>query len=179
MRKFILLAVVLICLVVGSPAPATAEPITVKATVEPTHVPVVLGDRFTIETTLTNTAASSTGDLLVHLNVASLDSSVYVDPEDWSSERSQQLLLQPGESRTLSWDLQAVNPGSFAVYVVVLPYGDAAARNQELVVGPLARINVAARSMLSAGGALPVVLLIPLLLGVAAAGARLRLRRRS
>ena len=70
-----------------------------------------------------NTGATPTGEILAHLNVASIEGTVYVDPEDWSPSRSQQLSLEPGESQKLSWELQAVNAGHFAAYVVVVPFG--------------------------------------------------------
>lgn len=151
---------------------------SVSVAIEPNRVSTVLGGRLTVTTELTNTSTSDSGALLAHLNVASIEGSVYVDPEDWSSDRSQELSLQPGESRTLSWEIQAVNSGSFAAYVVVLPYGKAVVGQEDLVVSPLVRLEVARRSTLTAGGALPVVLAIPLLLGLTAAGARLRARRR-
>ena len=73
-----------------------------------------------------------TGEILAHLNVASIEGSVYVDPEDWSSDRSQQLSLKPGESRKLSWEIQAVNSGLFAAYVVVVPFGNTVNGNEDL-----------------------------------------------
>lgn len=151
---------------------------SVSVAIEPNRVSTVLGERLTVTTELTNTSTSDSGALLAHLNVASIEGSVYVDPEDWSPDRSQELSLQPGESRTLSWEIQAVNSGSFAAYVVVLPYGKAVVGQEDLVVSPLVRLEVARRSTLTAGGALPVVLAIPLLLGLTAAGARLRARLR-
>jgi len=121
MRRVLVLAGALICVLSGIPAPAMAAPLTVDIVVDPTQVETVLGDRFTITTDVRNTGRTDSGPLLAHLNVASLQPDVYVDPEDWSSARSQELSLQPGESRTLSWELQAVNSGRFAAYVVVLP----------------------------------------------------------
>jgi hypothetical protein len=155
-----------------------ALPITVTLAMEPTQVSTVLGGRFNIQTEVTNTGTATTGALLAHLNVASIEGSVYVDPEDWSANRSQQLELQPGETRRLVWEVQAVNSGTFAAYVVVLPFGDTGAAAEKLVVSPLVKLEVAPRSTLNAGGTLPVVLLVPILLGFITAAARLRLRRR-
>lgn len=178
MKRLHAVALLAIGLLLGSPVPAMAQKTSIDVAVAPTELSVVLGDRFTIETRLTNTDNAATGPLLAHLNVASLDNSVYVDPEDWSSERSQDVELEPGEAVTLSWELQAVNPGQIAVYVVVLPYGADAAANQQLVVSRLARVDVARRSTLTAGGVLPVVLIVPAVLAFAAIAARLRLRWR-
>ena len=67
---------------------------------------------------------------MAHLNVASLDGS-YVDLEDWSADVTRSVAsLEPGSTTSLSWEFQAVNTGSFDVYVVVLPNGTS-------TVGPL------------------------------------------
>ena len=46
------------------------------------------------------------------------------------------------------------------------------------MISPLVAVDVASRSTLTAGGALPVVVTIPLLFGLAAAGVYFRARRR-
>ena len=177
-RAALVLAGLLVGLLACTPTPAMATPITVTVSMKPTEVTTVLGEHFTLETEITNTGAAPSGALLAHLNVASIEGSVYVDPEDWSADRSQELELQPGETRRLSWEVQAVNSGSFAAYVVVLPFGNTTAAAESLVVSPLVKLEVAPRSTLNARGTLPVVLLIPVLLGLLAAVARLRLGRR-
>jgi uncharacterized membrane protein len=177
MRKSLALAGLLVGVLSGLSIPAIAKPLTVEIAVEPTHIQTALGEEFSIETEIRNTGDADSGPLLAHLNVASLDNSVYVDPEDWSSERSQPVSLRPGESRTLSWELQAVNSGRLAAYIVVLPATSTAAGQEDLVVTPLVRLDVAPRSTLTAGGALPVVIGVPVLLGLMAAAARYRSRR--
>ena len=175
----LVLAGLLVGLLVCTPTTAMAAPITLTVVTEPARVTTALGGRFTLETEVTNTGTAASGALLAHLNVASIQGSVYVDPEDWSADRSQELELQPGQTGRLSWEIQAVNSGSFAAYVVVLPFGNATAAAESLVVSPLVKLEVAPRSTLNAGGTLPVVLLVPVLLGSLAAAARLRLRRRN
>ncbi|MFL6048114.1 MAG: hypothetical protein ACJ72M_23760 [Propionibacteriaceae bacterium] len=160
------------------PAPALADPLNVHVVADPPVVSTVLGDHFEISTEIKNTGNKPTGEILAHLNVASIEGSVYVDPEDWSSERSQQLSLQPGETRELSWEIQAVNSGRFAAYVVVVPFGGSVNGNENLTISPLVKVDVAQRTTLTAGGALPVVLMVPLLTGVAAGAAWFRIRRR-
>ncbi len=59
-----------------------------------------------------------------------------------------------------------------------MPFGDKVAGNEPLMVGPLVDVEVAAKSTLTAGGALPVVVMVPVLLGLAAAGVFFRARRR-
>ena len=177
MKRAVLLASLLVALFACSAAPASAAPLTVEITPDPTHVATVLGGRFTITTQVANTGSAPTGEVLAHLNIASMQDDVYVDPEDWSANRSQNLTLQPGESRTLSWDIQAVNAGRFAAYVVVLPEGTQVSGAERLMVSPLVKIDVETRSARSEGGVLPVVLAIPLLLGLSAFALRLRGRR--
>jgi hypothetical protein len=177
MRKLLfigLLVGALTCL--ASPALA-AEPLSVKVTAEPAQLETVLGGRFMITTEVTNTGTAPSGEVLAHLNVASIEGSVYVDPEDWSSDRSQELSLQPGESQKLSWELQAVNAGHFAAYVAVVPSGSNVAGHEDIMISPLVSIAVASRSTLTAQGALPIVISIPLLLGLAAAGVFFAARR--
>jgi hypothetical protein len=161
----------------GLPAPALANPLSVDVVAQPPEVSTVLGGRFKITTEIKNNGSAPTGDILAHLNVASIEGSVYVDPEDWSSERSQQLSLKPGESRKLSWEIQAVNSGQFAAYVVVVPFGSSVNGNEGLKISQLVKVDVAQRTTLSAGGALPVVIMVPLLIGLAGAAALFRVRR--
>ena len=177
MKRAVLAASILVALFACSVVPAWATPLTVEITPDPTRVATVLGGRFTITTQVANTGSAPTGDVLAHLNVASMQDDVYVDPEDWSSSRSQNLNLRPGESRTLSWDIQAVNAGKFAAYVVVLPEGAEVSGAEGLAVSPLVKIDVETRSALSESGVLPVVVAIPLLLGLSAIALRLRGRR--
>jgi hypothetical protein len=178
MRSLLLIGLLAVALT-WLPAPALAEtPLRLKVVTEPAQVKTLLGDRFMITTEITNTGATPTGQILAHLNVASIEGSVYVDPEDWSPKRSQQLSLKPGESRKLSWEIQAVNAGHFAAYVVIIPFGNKVVGNEPLMISPLVNVDVASRSTLTAGGALPVVVIVPLLLGLAAAGVFFRARRR-
>jgi hypothetical protein len=110
--------------------------------------------------------------------VASVTTAVYVDLEDWSASRTHEVPpLKPGASTALSFELQAVNAGRFNVYVVVLPNGPSSEGTGPLAVSPPVHVTVAGRKTLSAGGALPVAVAVPVLLGVALAVARIRLRR--
>ena len=137
-------------------------------------VAMSVGERVTLASKISNPGTEPSGQVLAHLNVVSLTSSVYVDPEDWSSERSQVIEdLAPGESQTLSWPIQAVDVGSFAVYVVLLPD----AGRGPLVVSPPVHLDVAGKRTLDAGGALPVVLVVPVLLGLGTGAIRYRLAR--
>jgi hypothetical protein len=139
------------------------------------HGPVTtsIGRKFTFTTTVENTSASAATGLVAHLNVLSNDPGVYVDPEDWSSHRTQYLPeIPPHGSLRLAWTVQAVNSGSLTVFVSVLPrHGP----------GPIAtsaplRIEVAERRTLNSGGVLPLALGIPAAIGLTGLGIRRRRR---
>jgi hypothetical protein len=176
--RVLIMVLLLAGLLSGLPGPAFADPLTIEVVAEPLMVSTALGDRFMITTAVKNTGSVPTGPILAHLNVASIEGTVYVDPEDWSSERSQQVSLKPGESRKLTWEIQAVNSGRFAAYVVIVPFGSTVKGSEALQISPLVKVDVAPRSTLTAGGALPVVLMMPLLIGLATGAALLRIRRR-
>jgi len=177
MRRRLVFGVVMLLIWFGC-GPAAAAP-AVEVSVKPAQAAAVLGDRLTISTRITNPRNVVTGPLLAHLNIASLQEGVYVDPEDWSSERSQYLSIQPGSEQTLSWEIQAVSAGRFAVYVVVLSSGTTAAGADGPAVSPMVKLDVAPRATLTAGGALPVVLVVPILLGAIALALRVRIRSKA
>jgi hypothetical protein len=158
----------------GPAAPAAAQ-VPARApdvTFEQSRLSATIGDRFTLVSRVTNPDPAATSAGIANLNVVSLTSDVYVDPEDWSPDRVIELgALDAAASEPVTWEIQAVNAGRFAIYVVLLP------ETGEPVVSPPVYLTVAGRRTLSAGGALPIALTIPILLGLAAAAARYRLRR--
>lgn len=164
----------------SGPAAAAAAPAgSVAVTLDQSRHDTVLGDRITFVSHLTNRDETPTGELVAHLDVTSLTSEVYVDPEDWSAERTVELSpLAGGDSVDLPWRLQAVNAGSFALYVVVLPKDPAALGRDRLVVSSPLQIEVTGRRTLDVGGALPVVVATPVVLGVLMIATRRRLRGR-
>ncbi len=156
-----------------------AQPNTVEVTLDQSQISAAVGDSLTLESRIVNTGSVPTDPLVAHINVASLDGT-YVDLEDWSADVTNALpALAPGASTTLSWEFQAVNTGAFDVYVVVLPNGATTAGTGPLVASPPVHVTVAGRRTLSAGGALPVVVVIPVLLGLAAAATLYRRLRPS
>lgn len=149
---------------VAGVTPAAAGVDTIAVTADPVHVETAVGGRFTLSTQLTNHAEQPTGTLIAHLNVASLTPGVYVDPEDWSSERTQRVgSLASGQSAQLTWQLQAVNAGTFDAYVVLLPTQQPGPASP-LAVSRSVLLRVASRQTLSAGGVLPIVIAVPVLL---------------
>jgi hypothetical protein len=153
-----------------------AAPTAIEINLDKSEQSAVVGDRFTVRVRVANPGAATTDRLIAHLNVASLTSDVYVDPEDWSSKRTLTVpALAAAATVDLSWELQAVNAGTFAVYVVVLPA--ATADTGPLAVSPPVRVSVGGHRTLNAGGALPIVLIVPLLLAGLATVVRTQLGR--
>jgi len=148
---------------------ASAQALTVG--LDRSSVETNIGHRFTFVSTIANTGSTTESGLVAHLNVLSDDPGVYVDPEDWSSNRTRYLpALAPHQTLRATWTVQAVNSGQFAVYVAVLPrHGPG-----PITTSPPLRVAVAERRTLNSGGVLPLVLGIPALIGVAAVGTRRR-----
>ncbi|MGW6194526.1 hypothetical protein ACWF0M_00125 [Kribbella sp. NPDC055110] len=121
-----------------------------------------IGQTLTVESVVT-----SSGPAIAHLNVVSLDG-VYVDLEDWTQDVTQP--VPAGRETQLDWEFQAVNPGHFAVYVVLLP------RTGPLVAGPPVHVTVSPRQNLDTNGALGVAIAVPALLGALALLGQRRLR---
>ena len=110
---------------------------------------------------------------IAHLNVLSLRRGVYVDPEDWSSDRTRYLApIGAGRSIALTWNLQAVNAGTIGVYVAAVERGSV-----RPATSPTVRVSIAQRRTLNSDGIVPLALGIPALLGGLAVRVRTRRRR--
>jgi hypothetical protein len=167
--------VVALALALAAVVQAAAAPAGFSATVDRTRISTELGRTFVFRSTISNDGSTGADRLIAHLNIVSLRSDVYVDPEDWSTHRTRYLgPLAAGASTTITWRLKAVNSGAFAVYVAVLRRGGA---ERPPVTAPLVSVAVAGRKTLNAGGILSVALGVPLVIGVFTAGLRLRRRR--
>ena len=163
------------CAAVAPAGTAAAASSEVSVTVDHARITTKLGQKFVFRTTVANDASAATGSLIAHLNVLSLRSGVEVDPEDWSTHRTQYLGAIPaGGSRVITWRVHAITSGRIALYVVVLPQAGVETRP---TTGPTVHLVVAERDTLNSGGILPLTLGIPGLVGLMA-GARLARRRR-
>ena len=148
----------------------------VSVHVDRTEISTKLGHTFSFRSTITNEGPARIPGLIAHLNVFSYDPGTYVDPEDWSSHRTLYLPpLAPRSSRTLTWKMQAVNDGAFAVYVAAVPR---AGTPGAPATGPAIRVDVAKRTTLNAQGIVPLALGIPAALGLLTFMLRFRRRRR-
>jgi hypothetical protein len=170
-----LLALAAMALVLAAGAHAASGKAGFSAGVDRTRISTELGRTFVFRSTIANEGTAPADGLIAHLNIVSLRSDVYVDPEDWSTHRTRYLApLAAGASRTITWRLKAVNSGAFDVYVAVLPRGGDA---RPPVTAPVVSVAVAGRKTLNAGGILSVAFGVPAILGVLMVGLKLRRRR--
>jgi hypothetical protein len=154
-----LLVAVVAGLLVAAAAHGAGTSARVSVMVDHARISTELGQTFVFRSTITNAGPTAASGLIAHLNVLSLHNGVYVDPEDWSSQRTRYLSPIPADgSTTITWRMEAVNSGSFAVYVAVLPQGGAPRRP---TTGPAIRVAIAERRTLNSGGILPLALGIP------------------
>jgi hypothetical protein len=167
------LAALLAGILVGAPAAHGAQPPgSVEVAVDRATLARALGERFAFTSTVTNRGSTPVTGLIAHLNVLSLRPGVYVDPEDWAGERTRYLPPIPaGGSTTVTWHMQAVNAGTFGIYVAVLsgPFAE-----RPPITARTIELTVEKRTALSGGGVLPLALGIPALLGLLTLGLRLR-----
>lgn len=172
--RIIVTALVALCLVsaLAARAQGAAAAPGVSVSASRARISSELGHKFTFRTTVVNHGQGPSRGLIAHLNIVGLDSSVYVDPEDWSSHRTIYLdTLAPGGSKTITWRLQAVSAGKFDVYVAVFSRRAIA---EAPITGPAVRVAVADRRTLNSGGILPLALGIPALLGLLAFSVRVK-----
>ena len=157
-----LLAALLLVLGPVAPAAASSPPAAgdVSVTVAPSSVLTSVGGHVRLTSTIRNTSDRPMTGLVAHLDVVGLDPAVYVDPEDWSSQRTAYLDPLPANgSVVLPWRVQAVDDGRLVVYVVVTTAEGPA----PLAVSDGLRLSSSAQPGVDAAGALPVVLGMPAL----------------
>ncbi|RSM85512.1 hypothetical protein DMH04_17330 [Kibdelosporangium aridum] len=165
-------ALLAILFTTAAPYAAAAQDAPISVTLDQDQIGTFVGRVHSVESQITNRSSAPSGTVIAHLNVASVDGT-YVDLEDWSADVTKPVSLSPGESTTVAWDFQAVNAGSFTVYVVLVP------DKGPLVASSAIRVDVAEQQTLDAGGALPVAIAIPLLLGLGTLGLRYRIRQKT
>jgi hypothetical protein len=173
MKRRVLLIAITVLIAWAPMGRAAVGPVSVA--VDRTTVATQLGNALVIRSTISNLASTPATGLVAHLNVVGIGRGLYVDPEDWSSDRTRYLPTIPaGGTRTLSWKLHAVSAGDLAVYIAVLPRTGAGTNP---VTGPFVHVSVANRATLDAGGMLPLAIGIPVLLGLLTLATRSARRR--
>ena len=163
-------AVVVVAAVLAAAPSAPAATAPPRITLDRGPVAVRLGTTFAFSSTL-SAGAVSTGPLVAHLNVVSLDPATYVDPEDWSTHRTRYLgAVAAGDSASVRWSVKAVSSGPIAIYVTAVP----ADGSGPIAVGPPLHVQVAERRTLNSGGVVPLALAVPAVLLVVAVVTRRR-----
>jgi hypothetical protein len=164
-----------IAVLLAAAAPAAAAAPRLAVSVDRTAIVTKLGHTFTIHSTISNNGNAPAANLIAHLNVLSLRGDVYVDPEDWSSHRTRYLPpIPPGRATTLTWKLNAVNPGHLGVYIAVLPRH---AAGTAPTTSPSVEVRSADRRTLNSDGILPIALGLPALVGLLTLYLKLSRRR--
>jgi len=155
-----------------------ASPADITVSVSRSEVSTLTGKTFTFTSEITNNGSSATPPLIANLDFVALDQGTYVDPEDWSPQRTLSVApIAAGSSATQTWTVKPVLKGDVAVYVVVLPEPPALAGAGPLAASPAIPVHVEEHRTLNPGGVLPVVLAVPTFLAVAFAGLRATRRR--
>ncbi len=159
----------------GEQAPAS----DVTVSVSKSEVSAFTGDRFTFTSEITNKGSSATPPLIANLAFVAIDGDTYVDPEDWSPERTFTVgHIAAGSSATQTWTVKPDLEGDVAVYVVALPSAPELAIAGSLAASPAIHLHVEEHRSLNPGGVLPVVLVVPGVLALAFAGVRVARNRR-
>ncbi len=154
--------------VTAAPSPSDAADLSVV--IDPERSDVDLGDSIDVQVMVTNSSNSDRSDLVAHLDVVSPDREGSVDPEDWTATLTRPIgLLAAGASTTIDWTIQPISPGTFLVYGVVL-----AQDGSDVAPSNAMTVSVTDRRSLNPQGVLPVVIIVPLAVGLLLAD---RLRR--
>ena len=170
------LVALLVLVAAASPAVASTEPAVDRVTVsiDRSSMDTRVGQRISFGSTVRNNGDSTATHLVAHLNVLSTDPGVYVDPEDWSGERTIYLQALPAHSSVrLPWRVQVVNDGRFLLYVAVTTRKGAG----PVVASNDLELSATAHRSIDAGGALPVALGAPGLVLLLLLGSIVRRRR--
>lgn len=169
-------ALVLMLAWVAAAAPVAGAQAPVDVSLSRQDVSTRLGEGFAFTSRIENRGTTNLDGLVAHLNVVGLSSGIYVDPEDWSEERTKNVpALGPGESTEVDWDVTAVTGGEAAIYVVALRRDEPG--QEELSVSPAMDVRIAESRDLNTDGVLPLTLAVPAVIAVAAVVVRRRTRR--
>lgn len=148
-------------------------------TVSETERSTLTGDEFSFTSVIKNVGTKATPPLIANLAFVAIDGETYVDPEDWSGDRTLHIgSIAAGDSTTQRWTVSTVLQGDVAAYVSVLPAPPDLTPDSPLAVSPAIQMHVREDRKLNPGGVLPTVLAVPAVLVAAFAGLRVVRRRR-
>jgi hypothetical protein len=174
-------ATALILTTLATSLPAQAQQAAggeLRITVSETEKSTVTGDVFTFTSEITNEGSRKTAPLIANLVFVSLDGDTYVDPEDWSPQRTVNVAPIAADSAVaLNWTVKTVLQGDVAVYVTVLPAPPALSPESALAISPAIQMHVQEDRKLNPGGVLPTVLAVPAVLAAGFVGLRVARRR--
>jgi hypothetical protein len=157
---------------------ALAKDESLTVSLSRTEVATRLGESFDFTSRITNNGPVERAGLVAHLNVVGLSEDIYVDPEDWSEERTRHLApIGPGESVDVDWSVKAVTGGDAAIYVVALPGDSPASAKDGLALSPALDVRIQESRTLNTDGVLPLAIGVPAVLGLVTLGLRARRRR--
>jgi hypothetical protein len=176
LRRFVFLT--LVCALALPTTSALAKDESLAVSLSRTEVATRLGESFDFTSRITNNGPVERSGLVAHLNVVGLSEDIYVDPEDWSEERTGHLApIGPGESVDVDWSVKAVTGGDAAIYVVALPGEDPGSAKDGLALSPALDVRIEESRTLNTDGVLPLAIGVPAVLGLVTLGLRARRRR--
>jgi ABC-type transport system involved in cytochrome c biogenesis permease component len=147
----------------ASAAPATVETSPITIDIDKDAEVINTGDEIKFSTTVTNTGATASPELVVAMNIINLGKSDPVDPEDWSPQRTQAVdSLEPGKTAQQSWSVEGVLDGNYMVYMTAIVKPSAPAETSLPVTSPGIHLTVRPFQDTNPGGVLPVAIGMPL-----------------
>jgi ABC-type transport system involved in cytochrome c biogenesis permease component len=140
---------------------------------------VKTGDTLRFNTQITNMRSEEAPPLIIAMNIINLDAQGdTVDPEDWSPQRTQYLeTLQSGQSASQEWIINTILDGEFMVYMVLIPTPESQDTTSKPVASSGIHLTVTPFTRINPGGVMPIVLGMPILLGLITFGVN-RMRQR-
>jgi ABC-2 type transport system permease protein len=137
-----------------------------QITVNMAYKTLKTGDNIEYTTVVTNKGNEPSPNLSVAMNIINLDAAGdVVDPEDWSPQRTQYMdVLQPGESKTLSWRINAILDGDFLVYMVLIPQPKDENSTSQPIASSAIHLTVTKFTKVNPSGILPYAIGGPIVL---------------
>ena len=152
----------------GAPPASQSGETPLKIAIDVSAKTVQAGTPILYNTVVTNTGAEASPPLIVAMNLINLNAAGdVVDPEDWSPQRTQYSdALQPGQSVSLAWRINAILDGNFMVYMVAIPAPGGPDVTSHPVTSPGIHLTVTKYTRLNPGGVLPYAIGGPVVLGL-------------
>ena len=122
------------------------------------------GDTFDINTTVTNNGEEVSPQMFIAMNIMNLKKNGDpVDPEDWSSERTQAIApLAERQSARQSWTVHAILDGDYMLYLVLIPEPTGSQGTSQPVASTGIHMTVAPFTNLNPKGVLTLAIGMPL-----------------